>query len=192
VTIEPQGHGVAGRSVIAVDVLVICGAAGVGKSTLTWEIGRQLQDVEVRHAIIDSDELDRVYPQPTPLSEQVALCRTNLAALWDNYAALGHSRLVLSGVFVDLEADLSWITDALSGADVTVVRLLAGDETLSQRVEAREIGTGRDDQIGRTLAQAKALRQRVSERAIAIQTDDRNPKEIAEEVIGLIGWVGAM
>jgi 2-phosphoglycerate kinase len=45
-----------------VDILLITGPAGVGKSTLCWEIGAELGKAGVPHAIIESDELDRVWP----------------------------------------------------------------------------------------------------------------------------------
>lgn len=144
---------------------MICGAAGVGKSTVAWEIGSQLQVAEVRHALIDTDELDRVFPQPQSLPELVALSSRNLAALWESFAALGHSRLILSGVMLDLDSDLAWIRASIGNADYTVVRLVASDETLRQRVGAREIGSGRVEQTKRTLTQAKVLRDRQDERS---------------------------
>jgi 2-phosphoglycerate kinase len=45
---------------LGVDALLICGAAGVDKSTISWEIGLQLQAADVPHAFIDTDEMDRV------------------------------------------------------------------------------------------------------------------------------------
>lgn len=183
-----MGQSVDSSILSAVNVLVICGAAGVGKSTVAWEIGRQLQIADVRHALIDTDELDRVYPQPEPLSELVALSRRNLMALWESFAALGHSRLILSGVMLDLDTNLAWISASIENADYTVVRLLASDETLRQRVETREIGTGREEQTRRTLAQAKALRQQKTGRAVVVQTDGRSPEEIAQEILEVIGW----
>ena len=79
----------------AVEVLLITGPAGIGKSTLCWEIGAQLAAARVPHAIIETDELDRVFPRPTP--EQLAVLRPgtsdvsalNLAAMWETYRALG-------------------------------------------------------------------------------------------------------
>jgi broad-specificity NMP kinase len=167
---------------------VICGAAGVGKSTVAWEIGSQLQIADVRHATIDTDELDRVYPQSKPLSELVALSGRNLKALWGSFAALGHSRLILSGVMLNLDADLAWISASIGNANYTVVRLHASDETLRQRIEAREIGSGREEHTKRTLAQAKALREQRIGRTIAVQTDGRSPVEIAQEILEVTGW----
>ena len=168
---------------------MICGAAGVGKSTVAWEIGRQLQIGDVRHAMIDTDELDRVFPQPEPLSELNALNRKNLKALWENFAALGQSRLILCGVFIDLDANLSWISESLENADIAVVRLAASDEALRKRIETREIGSGREDQLRRTLAQARALRKKTTDRAFVVETDGRSPEEIAQEILGVIGWM---
>jgi hypothetical protein len=173
---------------VFVDVLVICGVADVGKSTVAWEIGSQLQVADVRHAMIDTDELDRVYPQPEPLSELVALGVRNLTAIWQSFAALGHSRLILSGVMLNLDADLAWISESIGNAVYTVVRLHASDETLRQRVEAREIGSGRAEQTKRSLAQAKALREQATGQTVAVQTDGRSPVEIAREVLEITGW----
>lgn len=172
----------------AVDILVISGAAGVGKSTVAWEVGRQLQVVNVRHAIIDTDELDRVFPQPETLSELVALSRRNLEALWESFAELGHTRLILSGVMLDLDADLAWVSASIDSADYTVVRLIASDETLRQRVETREIGSGREEQMKRTLAQAEVLRERSTGRMVEVHTDGRSPVEIAREILDVTGW----
>jgi 2-phosphoglycerate kinase len=48
-----------------VRIMLITGPAGIGKSTLCWEIGARLEEAKVAHAIVETDELDRVYPKPT-------------------------------------------------------------------------------------------------------------------------------
>jgi anion-transporting ArsA/GET3 family ATPase len=45
-------------------LLLITGPAGVGKSTLSWEMSAQLAAAQVAHAVIETDELDRVFPHP--------------------------------------------------------------------------------------------------------------------------------
>src|SRR5687768_4948357 len=47
------------------EILLITGPAGIGKSTLCWEIGAVLSEAHEAHAIIETDELDRVYPKPS-------------------------------------------------------------------------------------------------------------------------------
>jgi hypothetical protein len=46
------------------ELLLITGPAGVGQSTLCWEMSAQLAAADVHHAVIETDELDRVYPRP--------------------------------------------------------------------------------------------------------------------------------
>ena len=85
-----------------------------------------------RHAAIESDELDRVFPKPgaeelaplTPGARDVS--QLNLAALWSTYRALGHSRLIMSGVMLHVGFDKRWILAAIPDAQITVVRILNG------------------------------------------------------------------
>ncbi|WP_087002715.1 hypothetical protein [Rhizobium sullae] len=41
------------------EITLITGPAGVGKSTLCWEMSLQLATVNVAHTVIETDELDR-------------------------------------------------------------------------------------------------------------------------------------
>jgi ABC-type cobalamin/Fe3+-siderophores transport system ATPase subunit len=63
-----------------VQVLLLCGPAGAGKSTLGWEIAAQLRRLGIGHVLLDSDELDRAWPLTT--AEQDQLNRANLTAFW--------------------------------------------------------------------------------------------------------------
>ena len=112
------------------EILLITGPAGIGKSTLCWEIGAQLAAAKVPHAIIETDELDRVFPRPT--AEQLNALRPgttdvsalSLAAMWGTYRALGHARLIMSGVMLHLKSDYQWISQAIPDARITAVRLI--------------------------------------------------------------------
>ena len=70
-----------------VHLLQIAGPAGVGKTTLGWEISVQLRQAGVSHVVLDSDELDRVWPLSD--SERESLNRANLSAFWANAARSG-------------------------------------------------------------------------------------------------------
>ena len=89
-------------------ILLITGLAGVGKSTLCWEISSRLAAVGVAHTAIESDELDRVFPLPTPDELEslrpgtTDVSAITLEAFWSPYRTLGHTRLVMSGVVLDL------------------------------------------------------------------------------------------
>jgi hypothetical protein len=178
----------------AVQILLITGPAGIGKSTLCWEIGAQLAASQVAHAVIETDELDRAFPRPTP--EQLESLRPgtsdvsalNLAAMWATYQALGHTRLVMSGVMLDLDSDCRWITSAIPGASITAVRLVGAQSTLMQRIDQREIGSGRDAQARRSLRQLKRISEEAPGTAMIVQTDDKTPAELAQIVLKAVRW----
>jgi hypothetical protein len=161
----------------------------VGKSTLNWEVSAQLTAAGVRHAAIETDELDRIFPLPSASELQdlrpgmTDISEVNLAAIWGNYRALGCDRLILSGVMVFLDEARKWIGRAIPNADFTVVRLLASNDVLLRRLEKREIGSGIEDQVRRTLRQANEIATLGSAGVIELQTDGKAPQELASELL---------
>jgi predicted kinase len=176
-------------------ILLITGPAGVGKSTLAWEMSAQLAAAEVAHAVVETDELDRVFPRPKREELEalrpgtVDVSSINLAAIWSTYKALGHSRLIMSGVMMHLDFDRRWILAAIPDADITVVRLTAGEAALLARLAQREIGSGAEEQAERSLRQAKRMADQAIEGAIVVTTDGRTPKELAQIVLGQTSWL---
>lgn len=171
-----------------VQVLLLSGPAGVGKSTLGWEIAAQLRRLGIAHVLLDSDELDRAWPLTT--AEQDQLNRANLTAFWANAAALGHTRLVFIGVFLNAAAALDWITACIPGASITRVVLDARDDELERRVRAREIGSEADEQWARTLAQSRRFRRRNASSADVLDTTGLAVPDLARQVIARAGWAG--
>jgi cytidylate kinase len=169
-----------------VHVLAVAGPAGVGKSTLGWEISAQLRQAGMAHVVLDSDELDRAWPLSD--AEQEALNRANLSAFWANVSALGHSRLILVGVFLNPEASRDWIETAIPHASVTRVVLEASDDELERRVRAREIGSGVEDQLRRTLAQARRFRRRTAGMPDVLDTEGAAVADLARQAIERAGW----
>ncbi|WP_454815107.1 hypothetical protein [Labrys neptuniae] len=178
-----------------VNIVVITGPAGIGKSTLTWEVGRQLAAAGIAHAIVETDELDRVYPRPSRADLErlrpgtLDMSTLNLAAIWATYRALGHRCLIMSGVMLHLDFDRRWILAAIPDARITVVRLQANGNTLTERLIQREIGSGLDDQLERTLAQAERMAGEADNGAIRLETDGRSPEELARLLLAELGWV---
>jgi AAA domain len=179
----------------ATQILLITGPAGVGKSALCWELGYQLAAGQVPHAVIETDELDRVFPRPradaleklSPGTSDVS--SINLAMMWSTYRRLGHSRLIMSGVMVHLDFDRRWIVTAIPDAQITVVRLRANDATLIERLGKREIGSGREAQIERTLRQARRMAGEEGAGLLVVATDGRTPQEIAATILRDVGWL---
>jgi hypothetical protein len=168
-------------------LLQIAGPAGVGKTTLGWEISAQLRQAGVSHVVLDSDELDRAWPLSE--SERESLNRANLSAFWANASALGHSRLILVGVFLRPDAGRNWIARALPHATLTRIVLEASDAELERRLRTREIGSGFEAQLRRTLDQAHQFRDRRRGADGVVITEGRGVSDLAHEVIERVGWV---
>jgi hypothetical protein len=181
-----ETDGVLGADIAdTVDVLVICGAAGVGKTSTAFEVSLRLAEEGVAHALVDADELDRVHPWPVPGFPAWEMARRNLASVWGNYAALGHRRLVLCGVLADLRQELRWIAEAVPDAAFTVVRLTARLGVLEKRVRRREIGTAADDQLVRSTRQWEEIAVFDPPGTLVVDTDGLGVSDIAERVLAL-------
>lgn len=176
-------------------LLLITGPAGVGKSTLSWELSAQLAAAQIAHAVVETDELDRVYPRPgakeldaiQPGTTDVSAI--NLAAIWSTYRALGHSRLIMSGVMIHLDFDRRWILAAIPDARITVVRMLATEATLLARLAQRETGPRAADQVQRSLQQARRMAGQGAEDVFVLPTDGKAPKDLAGIVLNKTGWL---
>ena len=72
------------------EILVLNGSPGSGKSTLANAIAEYLRRMDVAHAVIDVDEIGRIYPE---LGSSFGW--KNLRALWPNYAAISNLKVIL-------------------------------------------------------------------------------------------------
>ena len=168
-----------------VDVVVIAGPAGVGKTSAANEVSMQLRARGVAHAVVDTDALDDVFPVP---ENQWEITERHLAFMWTSYREIGTARLILTGVHLHDPAELRWIRRATTPGRVALIRLDAHDETLAARVRAREIGSACEDQLARTRRQAVDLRDGSDEGVSVIETDGRPIADVASEIIGILGW----
>lgn len=164
------------------DILVISGPAGVGKSTTAFEVSYRLQAADVDHVLIDTDELDRIYPVPVDLSD---VTERNLAVMWGTFVARGARRLILVGVYLDRVSERDWVRRAIPDAAIRCVRLVASDATLTDRVDRREIGSGRDEQLERTRRQVAAIDADRRESITIIVTDGLAVEDIAQQILAI-------
>lgn len=59
-----------------------------------WEVSDRLRAAGIAHAIVEGDCLGQVHPAPAGDPHCSAITEANLTAMWRNFAALGHHRLV--------------------------------------------------------------------------------------------------
>jgi hypothetical protein len=87
---------------LAIRIFVNIKAFPSGLSPFLWASARGL-----KHPRPSAEELQGLRPGTTDIST------INLAAIWSTHRALGHSRLIMSGVMMHLNFDRRWILAAI-------------------------------------------------------------------------------
>ena len=123
------------------DVLLLCGATGVGKSAAGFEVFLRQVRAGVAAAYIDLEQIGFMHPVPVEGPDGNRLTARNLADLWRAYHATGARRLVLSGPVPDARAAAVY-AGVLPAARVTICRLHAGPAELAHRISLRGQGRG--------------------------------------------------
>jgi hypothetical protein len=121
--------------------LWLCGASGVGKSSVGWELLRQVTSAGIKSAYIDLDQISFARPAPEEDPENDQLKARNLAVMWPNYRDAGARCLIVSGIVTDPDV-VPMTRAAVLGTALTVCRLRAGDEQLRARIFRRGYGGG--------------------------------------------------
>ena len=171
-----------------VPTIIVTGPVGVGKTTVSEEMGYVLRDAKVPHATVDFDRLTACYPRPKGDDGWgTKLGHMNLAALWQNFRASGARRLIIARV-IESRSELEGYREAVPGAEITVVRLRASPSTLQARVRRRGEGIGMQWHLDRAVELASLMDASPVEDML-IETDDRDPTTIAREVLHRAGWL---
>jgi len=168
-------------------VLLLGGRSGVGKTSVGAEASELLQAAGVAHCLIEGDNLDAAYPKAADDPHGTALTEANLQALWQNYAAIGHTRAIYVNTVSVLEAPM--VLRALGGGRSTGVLLTGADEVLVGRLGGREIGSVLQRQLQRSAAMATHLQEAAGPDVVRVRTDGRDVTAIASEVLQLCGWL---
>jgi hypothetical protein len=181
-----MGAPVPGRQV---PVLLITGVVGAGKTTVTAEASGLLRQADIPHATVDLAVIGGCWPPPPDDQWNEELIHRNLACMWANFQRAGADRLLLCRV-LEARSLLTRITEAVPGAEITVVRLRAPLETVRARIRARE--AGRDPQW--YLDVAGYLAPRLEDAHVedhVVDNHDRSAAETAAEVLRVAGWLPA-
>ncbi len=158
------------------------GPPGSGKTTLGRAVTEQLIAANRATGMIDLDALSLVYPV-----QGRSFTRNNLRAVWPNYAAVPHIRLVLPLVVVD-EADLAELRDITAAARFTVCELSAPRAVLEQRVRAREPNEFWTSRVIDFIDMYDARDDHPRIRDFQASTHPERVEDTARQVLKLCGW----
>lgn len=164
-------------------VLWLAGAPGVGKSTVGWELYRQLVAEGVLAAYVDIDQLGICYPESAADPGRHRLKERNLGAIVANYTAGGADCVVVSGV-VDSERGIEH--EHLGHANLTVCLLRADHADLRARFLERE-GSDEGDVISRVLAEADQL-DAANVTDLRVDTTGRSVADVVRDVRERTNW----
>ncbi|MBN6051091.1 adenylyl-sulfate kinase, partial [Nonomuraea sp. RK-328] len=185
-----------------IPVLWICGAAGVGKSTVGFEIYLQIVRSGTRAAYVDLQQIGFLHPTAENDPDNHQVKAANLAALWPVFRNAGTRCLVISG-HVGHPDIIRRYADLLPGTALTVCRLHADSDTLAKRILLRGQGHGPAIPGDRLRGQPPTALYRIAEHAaldagdlerarigdIRVDTDEQSVEEIARQVRALAdGW----
>jgi adenylylsulfate kinase-like enzyme len=117
-----------------VPVLWLCGPAGVGKSTVSWQLFTELARSGVHVAFADTDQLCMCYPAPQGDPGRQRIKALNVDAMIANYRAAGARCVIVNGV-IDLVEGVQ--RDLLPHAALTLCRLRADRDEVVRRFIGR-------------------------------------------------------
>jgi hypothetical protein len=168
------------------EVLLVGGAAGVGKSTVGWEVSVQLNRLQIAHWHLEGDVLDAAWPRPADDQNGERMTVNTMRAMAGAFAAEGYTRCIYVQTASVIDSHL--VTKALGEVRMTGVLLTASETTRTQRLIGREIGTDLDRHLASSRRMADRLDQAAPDWVTRVTTDDRTVPAIAEAVIERSGW----
>ncbi|MFC9457509.1 AAA family ATPase [Streptomyces sp. NPDC056983] len=170
-------------------MLLLGGRAGVGKTTVGWEVSALLRAVEVSHAVIEGDFMGQVHPAPEGDPYRTGITEDNLTAVWGNFARRGHRRLIYTNT-VSVLPEAAAMFERAIGPGVRTVRVLltASDATAGERLTARELGSELETELRGSVRKARLLDELAPADTVRVATDGRTVADIAREVVAATGW----
>lgn len=178
------------------EILWLCGASAVGKSTVGFEVYEQSRRAGIHTAFVDLQQIGFYRPAPPGDPGNHRVKAGNLAGIWQTFHAGGARRMVVVGP-VEHPAVVRTYRAALPAARVTVYRLHAGRDQLTERIMLRGRGGGPpipgDELAGLPVAQLHRIAEDAAAQAAALQhagvgergidTDRRSVPDIARTIL---------
>lgn len=170
------------------DAIFINGTVGSGKSSVAAAVGA-LEAIAGRpHAVIDLDDIRRLWPTPIgdPFHHELELI--NLSDLVRNYRSAGAERLVLAGV-IETATEIPRYQQVLGSTGLFLCRLTVEPAIGAARLRHRHEGDpdGRDWSLKR-MAELAGILADADIDHLVLDTSRRTPTELADNLRCAAGW----
>lgn len=162
-------------------IVVITGPVGAGKSTTARAVVEELERRGQPCALIDMDYLRWVRPSSTTDRFNSRLGHANLAVMWPNFRQAGTRWLILADV-IEHPHDARHYSEAIPGAQVTVVRLNVPLDLVLTRLEDRESAESMPWYRNRA-PELQGIMEREGVGDIVVNVADRSPDDVATEIL---------
>lgn len=154
----------------------------------------QLKAENIRHAHIDADNLDMIYPA----ENGPELLKRNLTSLVHNYYHFrGCTWFIISGTALVL--DFSGILLALAdgfgnwpggrGVDVRPFILTAEDRVIIERLRKREVGSTLDEVLASSVRMATSLEDKEGGSGVRVPTGGQSVQDLATYILENAYWI---
>lgn len=182
-----------------IQLLIISGRSGSGKSSTANEIAQQLKRRKLCHAHIDGDNLDAIFPE----EPEAEMLLDNLAAMWSNYHhKRGITRLIISGTAIVMEFDKinKTISDVCRGGTANPANvdiqlkadayiLTIPSEVAVARLTQREVGSELAHCLESSNRMSGVLEETIGAWATRVPTQGRHVKDVAMDILKQAGWI---
>ena len=169
-----------------VELLVLTGPVGSGKTRILDAVAELLRRADVDHVAVDMDGLCGYWPwthgdpfnRPAGLRALEVMCKT---------ARERGIRHVLLAEVLEHPDDVTRYAAAAAATSATVVRLALPAGVLATRIESR----GRDVNVGQELARAAELAELMASASVGdlVVANSGTPLETAAEILSQVGWI---
>jgi gluconate kinase len=172
---------------MALEIILITGPSGSGKTTVAFEVSAILKASEVGHGLIDTDELDRLYPAPP---SQENLTSQNLQAIWKSFSNYNCEKLIMCGVMTNVSHDLDWIKKIMpKGSGIYTFRLTASTPVIHDRLKRREIGSLLNEHLASSDKAARRIASSDDKEVTHIDTENKPISDISHEILRHTEWL---
>lgn len=166
------------------ELLVITGTMGSGKSGVLGEASDLLRLRRIVHAAIDLDAFGMSH---LPSARPDTVMYRNLQSVAENYASLGVTRILLARA-IETSVELELCCKATAATSTIVCRLTAKLDTMQKRIRTRESGVLMDEYVAH-VAELNAVLDRARLEDFTITTENRSITDTAREMLLKAGWI---